>query len=145
MCGQKGKSFSFIILTRHYRNTTLKYWWNTNTVVSRKYAPPFATIASVQNAGGAYTRDATISLAITLSLSIKHDSIVICQWGVEAKREASPNARQRDPPNTSSRLTSFSVERRESGALPRSSWCVHRWCGRFAFAVDTLTVDSRMA
>ena len=37
-----------------------------NTVVSRKYAPPFATLASVQNAGGgAYTRDATISLAIT--------------------------------------------------------------------------------
>ena len=38
----------------------------TNTVVSRKYAPPFATLASVQNAGGgACTRDATISLAIT--------------------------------------------------------------------------------
>ena len=35
------------------------------TVVSRKYVPPFATLASVQNAGGAYTRDATISLAIT--------------------------------------------------------------------------------
>ena len=31
------------------------------TVVSRKYAPPFAL---VQNAGGAYTRDATFSLAI---------------------------------------------------------------------------------
>ena len=42
-----------------------------NTVVSRKYAPPFATLASVQNAGGAYTRDATISLAITPSLSIR--------------------------------------------------------------------------
>ena len=35
------------------------------TVVSRKYAPPFATLASVQNAGGAYTRDVPISLAIT--------------------------------------------------------------------------------
>ena len=59
----------------------------TVTVVSRKYAPPFATLASVQNAGGgAYTRNATISLAITPSLSIKHDSIVICRWGVEAKR-----------------------------------------------------------
>ena len=69
-----------------------------STVVSRKYAPPFATLASVQNAGGAYTRDATISLAITTSLSIKHDSIVICQWGVEAKHKASPNARRRDPP-----------------------------------------------
>ena len=38
------------------------------TVVSRKYAPPFATLALVQNAGGAYTRDATISLVITPSL-----------------------------------------------------------------------------
>ena len=39
-----------------------------NTVVSRKYAPPFAILALVQNAGGAYTRDATISLEITPSL-----------------------------------------------------------------------------
>ena len=39
-----------------------------NTVVSRKYAPPFATLALVQSAGGAYTRDATFSLAITPSL-----------------------------------------------------------------------------
>ena len=38
------------------------------TVVSRKYAPPFATLALVQNVGGAYTRDATISLAIMPSL-----------------------------------------------------------------------------
>ena len=45
------------------------------TVVSRKYAPPFATLALVQNVGGAYTRDATISLAITPSLPIKHDSL----------------------------------------------------------------------
>ena len=35
------------------------------TIVSRKYAPPFATLALVQSAGGAYTRDATFSLAIT--------------------------------------------------------------------------------
>ena len=36
------------------------------TVVSRKYVPLFATLASVQNAGGgACMRDATISLAIT--------------------------------------------------------------------------------
>ena len=32
--------------------------------MSRKYAPPFATLALVQSAGGAYTRDATFSLAI---------------------------------------------------------------------------------
>ena len=97
-----------------------------STVVSRKYAPPFATLALVQNAGGAYTRDATISLAITPSLPIKHDSIVICQWGMEAKREASLCARRRDAPDASGRLTSFSVEGRESRALPRSSWRVHR-------------------
>ena len=41
--------------------------------VSRKYGPPFATLALVQNTGGAYTWDATISLAITPSL---HDLIV---------------------------------------------------------------------
>ena len=35
---------------------------------------------------------------------------------MEAKRKASPNARRRDPPNASSRLTSFSVEGRESRA-----------------------------
>ena len=34
------------------------------TVVSRKYAPPFTTLALVQSAGG-YTQDATFSLAIT--------------------------------------------------------------------------------
>ena len=46
--------------------------------MSRKYAPPFATLASVQNAGGACTRDATISLAITppLPIPIKHDFVV---------------------------------------------------------------------
>ena len=38
---------------------------NLDTVVSRKYAPPFGTLASVQNVGGACARDATISLAIT--------------------------------------------------------------------------------
>ena len=49
------------------------------TPVSRKYAPPFATLALVQSAGvggggggggGAYTRDATFSLAITPSLPV---------------------------------------------------------------------------
>ena len=41
---------------------------HTYTVVSCKYAPPpFATLALVQNAGGAYTRDATFSLTITPS------------------------------------------------------------------------------
>ena len=38
------------------------------TVVSCKYTSPFATLAFVQNTGGAYTRDVTISLVITPSL-----------------------------------------------------------------------------
>ena len=73
-----------------------------NTVVSHKYAsPPFATLASVQNAGEAYTWDATISLAITPSLPvpIKHDLIV-----------SGPSAKWRDAPDATGRLTSFSVE-----------------------------------
>ena len=49
--------------------------------MSRKYTLHFATLALVQNAGGgswggAYTQDATISLAITPSLPVKHDLIV---------------------------------------------------------------------
>ena len=36
--------------------------------MSFKYAPPFATLALVQSAGGAHTWDATFSLAITPSL-----------------------------------------------------------------------------
>ena len=52
------------------------------TVVSRKYAPTFAILALVQNAGeGAYTWDATISLAITPSLPVKHNLIVNGKWG----------------------------------------------------------------
>ena len=51
------------------------------------YAPYFATLALVQ---GAYTRDATISLAITPSLLVKHDFIVGGGWG--------PSTKQRDAP-----------------------------------------------
>ena len=46
------------------------------TVVPHKYVPPFAILALVQNAGGTYTQDATISLTITPSLPVKHDLIV---------------------------------------------------------------------
>ena len=46
--------------------------------MSRKYTLHFATLALVQNAGGGggYTQDATISLAFTPSLPVKHDLIV---------------------------------------------------------------------
>ena len=92
------------------------------TVVYRKYTSPFAILALVQNAGGggAYTRDATISLAITPSLPVpvKHDLIVGGVWG--------PSARRTDAPDATGRLTSFSVEGQRSRALSRSSWRVHR-------------------
>ena len=82
--------------------------------------PPFATLASVQNAGGACTRDATISLAITPPppSDIKHDFIVGGGQG--------PSARRKDAPDAAGRLKSFNVEGRGSRALPRSSWRVHR-------------------
>ena len=67
--------------------------------MSRKYAPPFTILPLVQNAGGAYTRDATISLAITPSLPVL---IVGGGWG--------PSARRSDAPDASGMLTSFSVE-----------------------------------
>ena len=102
--------------------------------------PPFATLASVQNAGGgAYAQDAKISLAITPPPSGTGKAWPHCRC------EASPSARRRDAPDATGRLTSFSVEGRGSRALPQSSWRVHRWYGRFAFAVDTLTLDSRVA
>ena len=77
---------------------------NLNTVVSRKYNPPFATLALVQKAGGDYTRDATISLAITPFLpSIK--SLLVGDGG-----QVQGSVRRRDTLDASGRLTSFSVE-----------------------------------
>ena len=62
-----------------------------------------------------------------------------CRWGVGAKHEAERCS------DASGRLTSFSVEGWGSRAVPRSSWRVHRWCRWSVFAVDTLTIDSRVA
>ena len=50
-----------------------------NTIVFHKYAPPFATLALVLNAGD--TQDASISLAIMPSLPVKHGLIVNEGWG----------------------------------------------------------------
>ena len=74
---------------------------NKSNVVSRQYAPPFATLASVQNAGGAYARDAMIFLVITPSLPVpvNHDLIVGGRWG--------PSGRRRDAADATGRLTSF--------------------------------------
>ena len=82
-------------------------------------------------------RDATISLVTAPSLPVKHNLIVGGRWG--------PSVRQRDAPNASGRLISFSIEERGSKALPQNSWHVHRCCRRSVFVVDTLTVDSRVA
>ena len=107
--------------------------------------PPFCNLSlNTKHGGGLYAGCDNFSYDYALP-SNKANSIVICRWGVEAKREASPNARRRDAPDASGRLTSFSVEGRESRALPRSSWHVHRWRGLSVFAVDTLTVDSQVA
>ena len=51
--------------------------------MSHKYAPPFATLALAQNAGGA---DVTISLAIMPSIPVKHDLIVGGGWGPSERR-----------------------------------------------------------
>ena len=81
----KLKLFYFVQIIR---NSTV---YDKSTVVSRKYAPPFANLALVENAGGAYTRDATISLVITPSLPLKLYLIV---GGVGATDEASLSARK---------------------------------------------------
>ena len=95
----KLKLFYFV---RIIRNSTV---YDKSTVVSRKYPPPpFANLALVENAGGAYTRDAAISLVITPSLPVKLDLIVS---GVGATHEVSLSARQRDVPDTTGRLMSF--------------------------------------
>ena len=79
-------------MTRIHSHTiphTLAYTY-INTVVSRKYAPPFAILALVQHTGWAYTRDATISLAITPSLPVKNDLIVGGGWGQAQDGEMLP-------------------------------------------------------
>ena len=64
-------------------------------------------------------RDATISLVImpSLPVPVKHGLIVDGGW--------EPSARQRDAPDATGRLMSFSVEGLGSRVLPRSSWSVH--------------------
>ena len=81
------------------------------TVVSCKYAPPFCNLSlsikrkGVGGRGGeAYMRDVPISLVITPSLPIKHNVIFGGGWR--------PSVRQRDPPDTSGRLTSFCMNQR---------------------------------
>ena len=62
---------------------TFKVWLaNVVPVVSRKYAPPppFATLALVQNAGRAYTRDVTI-FSHDYALPSGHEAIVSGGWG----------------------------------------------------------------
>ena len=73
--------------------------WPKITVVSHKYAPLFCNLSlSTKLRGWAYTRDATISLVITPSLSVEWS--VTSFWG----RWAGPSVRQRDAPDASGRL-----------------------------------------
>ena len=76
---------------------------DTNTIVSHKYAPPFATLALVQMQGGLYAGCDNFSRDYALPSG--H-----CRWGVRTKCGASPSARRRDAHDASGRLTSFSVE-----------------------------------
>ena len=93
--------------------------------------PPFCNLSlGTKRTGGLYAGCDNFSREYALP-SEKHDSLGGggVGGGVEAKHKASPNARHRDAPDASGRLTSFSVdavEERESRALPRSSWRVHR-------------------
>ena len=108
-----------------------------NTIVSRKYAPPFATLALVQDTGGEEILSQTgwgggivTSCVYTgcdnfsrdYALPSGHEVIIGGGW---TKHGASPSARQRDAHGASGRLTSFSVEEQVSRVLPRSSWHVH--------------------
>ena len=65
--------------------------WCCSIVVSRKYVPPFATIALVQTAGGAYTWDVTFWVQNNW---VKHDLIVGGGWGPSAKRRDVPDVLQ---------------------------------------------------
>ena len=102
------------IWRKRYKVNYLIHSYNSYTVVSRKYAPPplpFATLALVQSAAGAYTRDATFSSVITPSLPVpsiwvKHDHIV--GGGVGAERRMW--GREMHVPKARGRLTSFSIE-----------------------------------
>ena len=89
---------------------------------------PFAILGLVQNAGGAYTWDVTISLAITPSLlGIKSLSVEIGgQARGVTKHGALPSAKWRDGHDASGRVKTFSVEEQGSRALTQSSLRVHR-------------------
>ena len=110
------------------------------TVVSWKYPPPpFCNLSLSTKHRGGLIRGMRQFLSQLCPPSDK--AWLHCYLSVGGWR---PSARRRDAPDTSGRLTSFSVEGWESRALPRSSWCVHCWCGLSAFVVDTLMVDSQV-
>ena len=81
-----------------------------------------------------------VDASFVLALSFRHGDlepecvVVSTRGGVSKKREVESAA------DASGRLTSFNVEGRGSRTLLRSSWRVHRCCGRSAFVVDNLTV-----
>ena len=112
--------------------------WTSDTVVSCKYALHFGTLASVQNPGEAYTRDATISLAITPSLPVNHDLIV--DGGDQAQGGEML-------PTLAVGSWALALRGEEVGRFQEVAGMsiVDAGARRSVFAVDTLTVDSRVA
>ena len=107
--------------------------------------PAFCNLALVQSAGEAYTRDATFSLVITPSLNREMFSSSVDTGFILAL----PFHHEDLEPDCVRDSTRGGAERRTRGGemLPMLAvgWCVHHWCGRYALAVDTFTVDSRVA
>ena len=54
------------------------------TVVSRKYAPPFAILALVQNAGGAYIYTGCDNFSRNYALPSGHEVNIVGGWGPSA-------------------------------------------------------------
>ena len=89
--------------------------------MSRKYAPPFPSLALVENTWGGGLYAGCDDFSRDYALPFEHEVIA----GGGHKRGASLSVRRRDAHDTSRRLKSFIIEERGSGWLPRSSWRVH--------------------
>ena len=108
--------------------------WTSDTIGFPQIHPPFCNLSlSTKCRGGLYVGCDNFSCdyALPSGKAWSH-----CLWW-------GPSTRRRDAPDASSRLTSFSVEGRGSRALPRSSWRVHRWCGRRVVRVRGRHFNSR--
>ena len=77
------KCFEHVHNKTRFENVTLS---KLSTVVSSKYAPSFCNLSTIKNRRGAYTRDATFSLAITPSpgarpqLRVEDNAFAVAIW-----------------------------------------------------------------